>query len=140
MSCEQWLFGIHQVMPQRVFELFTSWLGNFSRHHNIVLWKFVPHCIMCCIWWESNVRCFSLTAILIFFSYFLIYFIMPSKLHHVILKKRRSYTMSFLTRHRVTFSFSNKKCYNPWHVMMVRVQNNSCIYNATRTKRKMTLK
>ena len=53
------LFGIHWVMPQKVFELFASWQGNSSQHRNIALWVFVPHYIMWCNWQEWNARCFG---------------------------------------------------------------------------------
>ena len=53
------LFGIHWVMLQKVFELFASWQGNFSQHHNIALWVYVPHCIMWCNWHEWNSRYFG---------------------------------------------------------------------------------
>ena len=43
------LFGICWVMPQRVVDLLDCWTCNFRRHHNIVIWRFVPHYLMWCI-------------------------------------------------------------------------------------------
>ena len=37
------LFGIHWVMLPRASELFASWQGNFSQHHDIAFWRFVLH-------------------------------------------------------------------------------------------------
>ena len=48
------LFGICWVMPQRVVDLLNCWTCNFRRHRNIVIWRFVPHCLMWCIWRERN--------------------------------------------------------------------------------------
>ena len=42
-----------------VIELFESWQGTFGRHRNINFWRFVPHCLMWCIWSERNARCFE---------------------------------------------------------------------------------
>ena len=46
-------------MPLKVVELFESWQGKFRRHCNIFFWRLVPHCLMWCIWRESNARCFE---------------------------------------------------------------------------------
>ena len=53
------LFGLHWVMPLKVFELFESWQGKFRQNCDIVFWKLVPHCLMWCIWIERNARCFE---------------------------------------------------------------------------------
>ena len=53
------LFGICWVMPQRVVDLLDCWACNFRRHCNIVIWRFVPHCLMWCIWRERNSRSFE---------------------------------------------------------------------------------
>ena len=53
------LFGVCWVMPQRVVDLLDCWSCNFRRHRNIVIWRFVPHCLMWCIWWEWNSRSFE---------------------------------------------------------------------------------
>jgi hypothetical protein len=51
-------FGLCWVMLCSVKELFASWwTGGHSR--SVVVWKMVPHCIMCCIWKEHNNRCFK---------------------------------------------------------------------------------
>ena len=64
IACEMWslvfcLFGIHWVMPQKVFELFESWQGKFGRHRNIELWRIVPYCLLWCIWCKRNARRFE---------------------------------------------------------------------------------
>ena len=46
ISYEMWsmifcLFGICWVMPKRVVDLLDCWTCNFSRHRNIVIWRFV---------------------------------------------------------------------------------------------------
>ena len=46
-------------MPHKVIELFKSWMGKFSRHHNIAIWRLVPHCLMLCTWQEQNARSFK---------------------------------------------------------------------------------
>ena len=53
------LFGIHWVMQYRVVKLLASWLVKFGRHRNVALWRFVPHCLLWCIWQEHNARCFE---------------------------------------------------------------------------------
>ena len=53
------LFGICWVMPQRVVDLLDCWTCNFRRHRNIVIWRFVLHYLMWCIWWERNSRSFE---------------------------------------------------------------------------------
>ena len=53
------LFGVCWVMPQRVVDLLDCWSCNFKRHRNIVIWRFVPHCLMWCIWRERNSRSFE---------------------------------------------------------------------------------
>ena len=52
------LFSIHWVMPHTVLE-FESWQGKFARHHNIDVWRLVPHCLIWCIWRERNARSFE---------------------------------------------------------------------------------
>ena len=64
IACELWsmvfcLFGIHWVMQYRVVKLLASWLVKFGRHRNVALWRFVPHCLLWCIWQEHNARCFE---------------------------------------------------------------------------------
>ena len=71
------LFGIHWVMLQRVVELLESQLGKFGRHLNITNLRFVPHCIMLCMWREQNARSFegckrSILEIKSFFFYTLL--------------------------------------------------------------------
>ena len=46
-------------MPQSVADLFASWQGPFGRQHNIDLWWAVPHCVLWCLRWERNNRCFE---------------------------------------------------------------------------------
>ena len=46
-------------MPQSVADLFASWQGPFGRQRNIDLWWTVPHCVLWCLWWERNSRCFE---------------------------------------------------------------------------------
>ena len=53
------LFGVCWVMLQRVVDLLDCWSCNFRRHRNIVIWRFMPHCLMWCIWWERNSRSFE---------------------------------------------------------------------------------
>ena len=53
------LFGVRWVMPLSVVGLFACWQGRFGRHHNGVIWKVVPLCLMWCIWKERNSRCFE---------------------------------------------------------------------------------
>ena len=53
------LFGIHWVMPYKVSELLAPWQEKFGSHRNIGLWRFVPHCLFWCLWWEQNARCFE---------------------------------------------------------------------------------
>ena len=53
------LFGLQWVMPHGVSDLFSSWLGSFSGHQSIDLWRVVPHCVLWCIWRERNSRCFE---------------------------------------------------------------------------------
>ena len=53
------LFRIYWAMPNIVVEFLACWQGNFSRHRNGVIWMAVPYCLMCCIWWERNNRCFE---------------------------------------------------------------------------------
>ena len=53
------LFGICWVIPQRVVDLLDSWSCNFRRHHNIAIWRIVPHYLMWCIWQERNNRSFE---------------------------------------------------------------------------------
>ena len=53
------LFGIHWAMPKTVVEFLACWQGNFGHHSNGVIWLAVPHCLMWCIWWERNNRCFE---------------------------------------------------------------------------------
>ena len=53
------LFGVCWVMPQRLVDLLDCWSCNFRQHCNIVIWRFVPHCLMWCIWWERNSRSFE---------------------------------------------------------------------------------
>ena len=53
------LFGICWVMPQRVVDLLDCWACNFRCHCNIVIWRFVPHYLMWCIWRERNSRSFE---------------------------------------------------------------------------------
>ena len=53
------LFSIHWVMQHRVIEMFDCWPGKFSQHQNFALWRFLPHCLCWCIWWEPNARCFE---------------------------------------------------------------------------------
>ena len=52
------LFSIHWVMPHTVLE-FESWQGKFARHHNIDVWRLVPHCLIWCIWRKRNARSFE---------------------------------------------------------------------------------
>ena len=33
--------------------------NTYIDQHNIVIWRFVPHCLMWCIWWEWNSRSFE---------------------------------------------------------------------------------
>jgi hypothetical protein len=53
------LFGIHWVMPKRVIDLFNCWQGSLGRHQNFVICKAIPHCLMWCLWRESNARVFE---------------------------------------------------------------------------------
>ena len=53
------LFRIHWVMPKRVIDLFHSWQGSVGWHQNFVIWKVIPHCLMCCLWRERNARIFE---------------------------------------------------------------------------------
>ena len=38
---------------------FSMLQGKFVRHCNGVIWMAAPHCLMWCIWWERNNRCFE---------------------------------------------------------------------------------
>jgi hypothetical protein len=53
------LFGVHWVMPKRVVDLLASWQGSFRRHKHGGIWKYVPHCLLWCIWRERNARSFE---------------------------------------------------------------------------------
>jgi hypothetical protein len=53
-------FGLCWVMPRSIKELLASW-GTAGRTRSVVVWKMIPHCILCCIWREQNNRCFSRT-------------------------------------------------------------------------------
>ena len=53
------LFGICWVMPLRVVDFLDCWSCNFRQHRNIVIWRFVPHYLMWCIWREWNSRSFK---------------------------------------------------------------------------------
>ena len=53
------LFGIHWVMPHTILKLFEAWQGKFVRHHNIDVWRLVPHCLIWCIWHERNAKRFE---------------------------------------------------------------------------------
>ena len=59
------LFGVTWVMPQSVADLFASWQGPFGRQCNIDLWRAVPHCVLWCLWRETNSTCFKGTERLI---------------------------------------------------------------------------
>ena len=53
--------GLCWVMPEAVMDLLTCWT-NFQMHtcpQVAVAWKMLPLCIMWCIWWERNERCFN---------------------------------------------------------------------------------
>ena len=39
------LFGLQWVITHGVSDLFSSWLGSFSGHQSIDLWRAVPHCV-----------------------------------------------------------------------------------------------
>jgi hypothetical protein len=53
------LFGVHWVMPCHVLHLRAGWQGRFGNHRNMVVWRMVPHCVMCWIWREMNARHFE---------------------------------------------------------------------------------
>ena len=53
------LFGVFWVMPKDVVELLASWLGNFRKHRNGIIWNMVPHCLIWSIWRERNFRIFE---------------------------------------------------------------------------------
>ena len=53
------LFGICWVMQQRVVDLLDCWSCNCRQHHNIAIWRIVPHYLMWCIWQERNTRSFE---------------------------------------------------------------------------------
>ena len=36
-------------MPHTITELFESWQGKFGQHHNVDVWRIVPHCLIWCI-------------------------------------------------------------------------------------------
>ena len=81
IAIEMWsmifcLFGVCWVMPQRVVDLLDCWCCNFKRHCNIVIWRFVPHCLMWCISQERNSRSFEgrKQSILVFKSFFFFLF------------------------------------------------------------------
>ena len=46
-------------MPHTITELFESWQGKFGQHHNVDVWRIVPHCLIWCIWRERNARGFE---------------------------------------------------------------------------------
>ena len=53
------LFGVSWVMPRTVLGLLGCWQGNFGRHWIGYIWSIIPHCLMWCLWWERNCRCFE---------------------------------------------------------------------------------
>ena len=48
------LFGISWVMLARIIDLFTSWMGGFSKCCLALVWGAVPHCVMWLLWCERN--------------------------------------------------------------------------------------
>jgi hypothetical protein len=53
------LFGISWVMPARVIDLLTSWMGGFGKSRLAFVWGVVPHCVMWLLWRERNNRVFE---------------------------------------------------------------------------------
>jgi hypothetical protein len=52
------LFGIHQVMPRRVVDLF-AWQGRLGQYWNCEIWRAIPRFWMWCLWRERNARTFE---------------------------------------------------------------------------------
>ena len=53
------LFGISWVMLARIIDLFTSWMGGFSKCRLALVWGAVLHCVMWLLWRERNNRVFE---------------------------------------------------------------------------------
>jgi hypothetical protein len=53
------LFGISWVMPARVVDLLSSWMGGFGKSRSALVWGAVPHCVMWLLWRERNNRVFE---------------------------------------------------------------------------------
>jgi hypothetical protein len=43
------LFGLFWVMPRIIRGSLDYWHGKFGRHHNMRVWRVVPHCLMWCL-------------------------------------------------------------------------------------------
>jgi len=64
MAIELWglvfaLFGVKWVMTRKVVDLLACWQGSFGCHQSCDIWRFIPHCLMGCIWWKRNARSFE---------------------------------------------------------------------------------
>ena len=57
------LFGICWVILRGVVDLLDCWSCNFRRHHNIVIWRIVPHCLIWCFV-LPHFSCISLPVLL----------------------------------------------------------------------------
>ena len=59
-----------------MLDLFTGWPVNIGQHRCYLAWRFVPHCVLSCLWQERNTRHFedcertTLVLKLLFFSSF----------------------------------------------------------------------
>ena len=53
------LFGVSWVILQSVVGLLACWQGRFGCHRNGYIWLIVPHCLLWCLWRETNSRCFE---------------------------------------------------------------------------------
>ena len=43
-----------RILSCKDFKFHPGW-----RHWNVALWRFALHCLLWCIWWERNARCFE---------------------------------------------------------------------------------
>ena len=53
------LFGTSWVMPSGVVDLLSCWSGRWVKSEGGKIWKAILHCLMWCLWCESNERTFN---------------------------------------------------------------------------------
>jgi hypothetical protein len=63
VACSLWYaifsrFGLSWVMPRSVVDLFAWWWMGV-RSQSAIVWKMFLLCLMWCLWFERNARCFE---------------------------------------------------------------------------------